>query len=536
MNAMLLFLIVPVAVFLAVGFIERHKITSLVDFFQHGGKISRFQFFATLTSSTAGLASTLVLIALYGYLYGLGVLLWVTLFWWLTQWASVKTIQAVERHEPGFWERRGTLHEYLGRSFNSRSVRVVAALLSVICYTILLVAEVILAYRLVYAAVARNDGIVTSFPLEIQPAVVFGVILVVAFLYTSMAGFRAVVRTDVVQFGIIGIMILTVLAFIGSRLPEIIERHAEVFGSTVSQSVLNPVMRDPLQFIFFFVVMNLLFWTAWWPVAMDQWHRCAAAASADIPTDKEFGTAGHGARLYVLLLAAAVVLIGASTRVFIAPGAEVADPLPVFVRAAMPGGALAASNTIVATLVAGIVLMGLFAAVLSTIDTYLVVVSQSVVSDIVLGSRSTRTLSENDQDSEIVRRFLPKARRLVILWLPVVLVTAWLVSHITLDAFNIVYMAFSFQMAFICVLLIALCRKGRGRGKAALVSLILGGTWCAITFPLLIVRLDAAIGAGDLDTMYSVLDLMFANTVLVGAVAGLCFGAACILRIDNRTD
>lgn len=117
-------------------------------------------------------------------------------------------------------------------------------------------------------------------------------------------------------------------------------------------------------------------------------------------------------------------------------------------------------------------------------------------------------------------------------------IAVWGVSTVTLDAFNIVYMAFAFQMAFIAVLVVALLRKGRGRGVAAVSSLILGALWCAITFPILIAKLDRAIQAGNLDEMYSLLDMMFLNTVVVAIVAALGYVVASIFsrpKVDQAT-
>lgn len=529
---MLPFLLIPVVIFCVVAFFERTHIKSFANFFQHGDKISRFQFFATLTSSTAGLASVLLLIAVYGYFYGLGVCLWIVVFWWLTQWASKQTILRVEKLHPGFWEKRGTLHEFLGLSFSSVSARASAAIVSILYYTLLLAAEVLLSYRLVFAALEGGDGTITAFPLSGFPVTIHTLLLGAVLLYTALAGFRAVIRTDSIQFAVVGLMLAAVLCVLGIRLPEILQSHEEIFGSTVLQSVLNPVARDPLSFIFFFVFMNLIFWMAWWPGAMDQWHRSAATTSVDIPTDKTLGTSGYGARAYILVLAMSFVLIGAATRVFVVPGAEIADPLPVFLRAVMPGGALAFQDAVLATLFSGVFLMGLLAVVLSTIDTYLVVITQSFMLDVFIARKTGKTLFEADKTPALVDRYLPRARLFVILWFPVVLVAVWLVSHVSLDAFNIVYMAFAFQMALIAVLLVALFGKGKGRGRSAVTSFVVGAIWCAVTFPILIHKVDEAVLAGDLDTMYFFLDLMFLNTVLVTLVAGVGYviGLICFPR------
>lgn len=535
---LLLFIFIPVLIFCGMGFLERGKATSLAKFFQFGEKFSKFRFFATLTTSTAGLASTLILISVYGYFYGLGVFVWVVAFWWLTQWASAKTIRRVDKLHPGFWEKRGTLHEFFGHVFSSKAVRMIAASLTITCYTLLVVAEIILSYRLIFAA-TQSDGagaVLASFPFSTVPFVILLIILGAVFIYTALAGFRAVIRTDVTQFSLIGLLIATVLVFLGSHLPEMIQMHAATFGSDIWQSVINPVARSPLQFLFFFVLMNLFFWAAWWPVAMDQWHRSAATASAEIPTDKKLGTAGWGARIFVLLLVFSFVLIGAATRTYVAPGADIADPLPVFVGSIMPGGALAPGSEVLALLITGVVLMGLVAAVLSTLDTYLMVIAQSFIVDILIAWKWGKSLFESDQDRGIVEKYLPKARLFILLSLPIIALCIWLVSTLTLDAFNIVYMAFAFQMAFVFILLVGLFGKAEGRAKAAMASLAVGGLWCAVSFPILISRLDSAISKGNFDAVYSLLDMMFVNTVLVAIIAGVAYLIGTLFFSRNKPE
>ncbi len=515
-------LLVPVLFYGLLAVRERGRTNTVVKFLQHGDRLSRFNFFATLTSSTAGLASTLLLIAVYGYYYGLGVFVWVILFWWITQWASVKVINRVEAQRPGFWANRGTLHEYLGSQFESYSTRVVAAILTISCFVILLVSEIFLSYRIVYTAVSGGGGAV-SFPLTASALSVHGAILVAIFGYAAIAGFRVVVKTDEIQFSIIIAMVMFIIIFLGASLPDLLARHESVFGSTLLASVLNPIGRDPISFIFFFVVMNFLFWVAWWPVAMDQWHRCAATRSHAIPTDKSFGTAGWGARVFVFFLAAAMILIGASTRAYVAPAGNLPDPLPVFLHALMPNGALAFGNELMATLSAGLVLMGLMAAVASTLDSYIIVLVQSVLVDLVISRHGNRPLGSMEHDPEIDRRYLPIARVLVVVWLAIVIVLAFLASRLTLDAFNLVYAGFAFQMTFIPILLVAMFGKPAGKGHSATLGLCAGGIWSAATFPYLIAQLSAASVRGDVDSTYKFLDIMFANTVVVAIVAALAY-------------
>lgn len=514
---------IPVLLFGVFALLEGKNANTFSSFFQFGDEIGRLSFFATLTSSTAGLASTLLLIAVYGYFYGLGVFVWVVVFWWLTQWASSRTIKVVDNKRPGFWENRGTLHEFFGLEFGSQSVRITAAILTVLCYTLLLVAEVFLSYRLVFAATTSPSETIVSFPIESGPLSVHVVILAMVFIYAAVSGFRAVIKTDVFQSIMIGVMIIFVMSFLGPKIPALIASHESVFGSTLIDSIINPVARNPASFLIFFVLMNLLFWAAWWPVAMDQWHRVAATKNAKIATGAVLGTSGIGVRVFVLLLAAAVVLIGAATRTYIAPGGEIPDPLPVFVQSLMPGGALSVESNWIAILMAGIMLVGLMAAVVSTLDTYLMVIVQSVIVDIILAMKGVKSLADADSRDDIKKTYLPLSKFFVLLWGVVVIAMSYLVSKITFDAFNIVYAGFAFQMAFVSLLLIALFGRPNGRGKQAVFALLVGGIWCAVSFPILISQINTAVLAGDLEKTYVLLDLIFTNTVAVAILSGFAY-------------
>jgi Na+/proline symporter len=445
------------------------------------------------------------------------------LFWWLTQWASTRTIKLVEAQRPGFWANRGTLHEYLGLSFGSQKVRIVAAVVSVLCYTLLLVAEVFLSYRIVHGALAGGTQATTSFPFSPMSVIVHGCILLLVFGYTAIAGFRAVIKTDAVQCGLIALMILVVFIFLGPKLPEILALHKSVFGSTLSESVLNPVSRDTLSFLIFFVLMNLAFWAFWWPSAMDQWHRCAASTSSEIATDRRFGTSGIWARIFVFVLVVTFVLIGASVRTYVAPGADISDPLPVFVQSILPGGKMALSNTMLTISLAAVIIAGLMAAVLSTIDTYLVVVVQSLVLDVLVARRSGKTLIEADSDPTTRRESLRLAKGLSFLWLTVVLGAAYLVSLITADAFNVVYAAFAFQLGLMGVLLVSLLGKTQGSSRAAVWSMVISCLWCALSFPILIGRLNEAVAVGNSSLIYRLLDQLYSNTVFVGVLSGVVY-------------
>jgi Na+/proline symporter len=377
--------------------------------------------------------------------------------------------------------------------------------------------------RLVYGAVHGGTTAAMSFPVEGKALLIYGLILLFAFGYTAYSGFRAVISTDAVQFVFIAAMIIGVIAYLGPRMPDLMTRHAAVFGNDFLASVINPVARDTAAFLFFFVFMNLLFWVAWWPVAMDQWHRCAATTSIAQATNKSLGTSGFLTRGFLLLLVAAFVLIGAATRAYVAPGGELPDPIPTFFRSLMPGGALAAESPVLSVTMAGIVLMGLLAAVLSTVDTYIVVLTQSLMIDVFGARRDNATLVEADARTSELGGKLRLARSIAFGWLIVVCLLGWAISSTTLDAFNIVYAGFAFQMAFIPVLLIALAGRAKGKGVAATAALAVGGIWCCVSFPYLFIRLTAVVQGGNVAEMYHLLDLMFADTVLVALVSTTAF-------------
>jgi hypothetical protein len=64
---MLFILLAPALIYGLFALVDRSKANTLVNYFQFGEPLTQFNFFATLTASSAGLASTLLLISVYGY-------------------------------------------------------------------------------------------------------------------------------------------------------------------------------------------------------------------------------------------------------------------------------------------------------------------------------------------------------------------------------------------------------------------------------------------------------------------------------------
>lgn len=110
----------PIAYFLIQSFAERRDASTAIRFYQYGEPLGHQSFFATMVSSTTGLLA-LYLIAVYGYLYGLGVFPWLVGFWVLTQTASLFAVRRADRAlvaQGGLSSGRFTLHEILGELFD----------------------------------------------------------------------------------------------------------------------------------------------------------------------------------------------------------------------------------------------------------------------------------------------------------------------------------------------------------------------------------------------------------------------------------
>lgn len=173
----------PVLVYLVAALIEKRRVVASSEFFLAAGQVSSFEFANSSIGYGFQIASVSIFFA-WGYLYGFGALVnpvfWgvgIALFaWLLPRMAS-------------YLGSGKTLHGYLGERYNSRTLEVVASLVTLIGFLGTFVAE--LAWgSAVFKMFSPNPLIVG--------AILTGMAIVIA-IYLVRAGQLNAMRTDQVQ-------------------------------------------------------------------------------------------------------------------------------------------------------------------------------------------------------------------------------------------------------------------------------------------------------------------------------------------------
>lgn len=510
----------PVVAFAVMSYAESKKARTPINFLQFGTDYRSPSFFATLLASNSSLSGALFLIAFYGLLYGVSTFVWIFIFWFSTQLMSFYTVSWVESVSPGFIERRGTLHEFLGLVFgNDQDVRRIAAGISMFCYVGLLASEFVIGYGIISALISANTHIYGNLALE--PAVTTLAVFGVVGGYCTLSGFRGVVRTDELQLLLILVMMLTVAIYIQSTVllvalsvltalaviswiiysvkakrtqafpaPQPIKDHpheltfrdvvkdlprrwialttflvivaiwwfttSELGASFSFADVVNPTPDPPLKFFLFFVVANILFWLVWWPAAMDQWHRCAATKDFHVPQHWLLGTIGIVPVAYLGLLSLTFLLLGSEVA---SANPNAADPLAAFldILRGNNDGAPAPSRWLFVSMCTGLV-----AAMVSTADSYLVVATQTWICDWREARNNGRTLSEIETDASDPAILLRMRVAVVLIFVTAAVLAIPLLMFFS-DPFAAIYFFFSGMLVLAGVIFVAFATKRSGR-------------------------------------------------------------------------
>ncbi len=252
------------------------------------------------------------------------------------------------------YDHRPTLHEFLGTEFNSAALSYVGAICTSLGFLGAFAVELTVGSKF-FSSLVPN----------IEPWLVVVVLSVVAFLYTAMGGFRAVIVTDRIQMVSIWLLLLA--------LPIFYVYYVYTHGgwaeniSNIPHGILNLSYRaDLLAFMLGVFVINVPTFIS----DMSIWQRIAGAQQNE--------TVAKG--LWRSVLSAAVTwgciaLLACFAFMMFEP-AEGVNPLVSLVR--VIGG----SPGILAAAILFLTTLGLYGAMLSTASTQLIAVSHTLYEDV----------------------------------------------------------------------------------------------------------------------------------------------------------
>lgn len=356
MNLSVDFIIVGIffaAIFL-IGILERKKIT-IDDYWVNSRKTNKFILVATVTSTFLGVGS---LISNAGVAFsggGLATLILMSSFF--VAFLIFGKYFAPKIKEFGDATGSYTLPDFLEYRY-SRRTRVVGIVLNLVSYGLWLALQVL------------GIGVFVSTIGGIDPtlATIIGGAIVVA--YTAIGGLRADIRTDVFQF-------LVMLSLIFIFLPMIIAKSGG----------LEIITQMPISFLsgkefapWYVYILGFLFLGASNIVAADLWQRSYAADSA-----KNVQWAMKYSGVIVLLFLIMGTLFGVFGKAVV-PDATANTVVPELLKLYLP------------PVVFGIVLAGFFAAIMSSADTVLLIMSMTLVHDLY-----QRTLNKQLTSEQVLR-------------------------------------------------------------------------------------------------------------------------------------
>ncbi len=332
---------------------------TLQDYLLYSKNLKRSHFVASFSASNAALANIVFVFSYWGYVYGAWALFWGALFWGLgflifsliARRSIFAEITKKERPELG-------LNEILGRHFGSKAVLISTAVVSALAFLFLLSLELNV-----------GSGVFMVFVPEHHPstqyaiALAFGLVLAI---YTGLGGFPLVVRTDVIQM----FLVLASCAAVPICINKVLSGDDSVLSLYLSSLQSDPFFTLSWKHVPF-VLGSLFSWGVFFICTMDMWQRVLAVKA---PDKKTIGVWGVLPSYIVLLFVTAIgVLIGLYVRH--AMQQDFPPPYPVVNFVGLIAEAASSATGVAIGL--SIIIMGFVAALLSTVDTYLIIVSHS---------------------------------------------------------------------------------------------------------------------------------------------------------------
>lgn len=362
-----IFTVLGICFFVWLGWKERKDIHTLTGFFLAPSPPHRWQIVATLAATNTALALTVFWFSFLGWQYGIGAAFWIFIYWivGLEVWARFTRRntdypgQSLNSTEPRFQ----TLHEYISSQLSGNGARRLLAITSILTFLLMVNVELTRGTNVFRILTSEQPS---------QMAEIIGLILVLsAAVYAAVGGFKAVVNTDVYQWGFACVGMLIALVYCLINLPN-------------SWASLGPIWASSPNFTFgdffllprglFFILGSLFSWGFWFLVTMDMWQRGASARTLQMVT------ASSRKALYpwFAFVSLTSVLIGVTVRSL---DGNQFHPFPAvrFLEIALQSFA---SLPFFGPIFFALLFLGFISAMVSTLDTYILVIVHSVFRDL----------------------------------------------------------------------------------------------------------------------------------------------------------
>jgi len=368
-------LLVSFIVYLFIGFYLSRSTKDVADMLPLiSGKQAQVknknEFSISTVAATISLATVILtfyeLAPYYGY--------W--LYWCvLTTAVGIYVVRVFAKHiwkKINFYDHRPSLHEFIATEFSSPKLEIVAAACTSLGFLGAFAVELTVGTRFLSSLIP-----------QIPPVVTMSALSLVAFVYTSQGGYRAVIISDIWQmFSIWGLLIVLAAFYVYYAL-----NHGgfDISYSRMPKLVTHLSMRDGLiPFLIGICVINVPTYLS----DMGIWQRIGAAQNQE--------TVFKGLRLSVLnsvFTWGLIVTLSCFVFMIVKPKG---DENTLFILMNDLG-----TQGIIGKIVVFVSVLGLFGAMLSTSSTQLIATSHAIYEDILSNLRNKSLTSRLGQKSEL---------------------------------------------------------------------------------------------------------------------------------------
>jgi Na+/proline symporter len=480
--------------------VKKEDLKTYDSFFLSNIPISTKQLIATLAATNTALALTIFWFSYLGWSYGLGAAFWLSICWILglelfavfqKRWRDFPSVNSdgVLKYQ--------TLHEYISPTSGNWARRSLA-LVSIISFVLMVTVEITRGMRIIDILPFANGR-------NTNTDIFAFVIVFSAAIYSAYGGFRAVIRTDAVQWFMcgIGILFTALITF------ETIFKSGTIFGTVYEPKSfsIKDFLLIPTQP--YFIIGSLFSWGFWFFVTMDMWQRSAASRS--------IGVVNKTTRIilypWFVILTFVSVSIGLYVRVKDPTNTSVIFPVIDFFRIAFKDGEL---NVVFKWVSFILIFAGFFSAMISTIDTYILVISHSIFKD----------LSDKTTQPEIGQYRLNRLFASILIFgiAIIVLPIFIMITHSNFSINSLLYMATS--LPFILLPAVLLRSRKDKAGTNLIFSVILG---LVVTITFIYFNLSSISDAqnrGQIQDVMRLYNYMYLIPIVasVSALIGYLFG------------
>lgn len=455
----------PLLVYLLLRIPEYRNPDTPDGYFLHDRQMPSNRFVWTFVTTNIGLFSSIAFSTILAYYYGVPGMFWTLVAWFLgIYWFSRKIPDFLD-----FFKNGSTVHEFIAESYGtSEREKLVLRAFTAAATGLLYWASVGVEIKFGADVLAPSLGVNTA-------AIVALVIAATGFTYTYLAGYRGVVYTDVIQFwtmllgaGAIVAFILVALFSTPFQLPE------EYFS--IKNVLVGP---DPFGLFSLFALLVVYQFCV-----MDMWQRCIAVAKSP-----DFCSASDEQlimRMKDVVFKKSFVpflvffLVWFAIGIFVL-GTGITDDLnnilPAFLSSFDNFGVLGIA-------LKSIVLLAFVSAILSTVDSFLIAATQTVMYDIY-GSAIQKGLASrfSTLSPEALSKFV-EISRLVVLALGV---SAVIFAFTQFNLMSFWVGMYSIMLSFFPAVYVQTGsdKRKRGRHYKRVLYGVLGGSFGALIISIL---------------------------------------------------